>query len=360
MKLTLSENIRAQRRQRGLTQEQLSEVLGVTTGAVHKWESGLSVPELDMIVEMADFFDMSVDALLGYRVRDNGIGPILRRLNEYCRVRDPEALTEAEKALKKYPHSFEIVHNCADIYSIFAMGSHDASLFRRTLELLEQARLLLPQNTDPGISEHTIYGEMAEAYMMLGERDRALKLLMDHNVGGIFSAGIGTSLAIYMGRPAEAEPWLSEALLSSLSDLINTIAGYVFLYRSRGEHAQARDIALLGTQLLRGMMRDGPSAFPGKMYSIMLVLLAGTQARTGKRDGALSSLREARSIAAGFDASPDYGIETLRFAGTAENARFRDSLGESAMEGILNMLDLLNDAELKMLWKETDENEEHE
>ena len=38
----LAENIRAFRKQRGLTQEQLSEVLGVTVGAVYKWEAGVS------------------------------------------------------------------------------------------------------------------------------------------------------------------------------------------------------------------------------------------------------------------------------------------------------------------------------
>ena len=55
MDMKLSENIRKYRKERSLTQEQLAEVLGVTTGAVYKWEAGLSVPELNMIVELADF-----------------------------------------------------------------------------------------------------------------------------------------------------------------------------------------------------------------------------------------------------------------------------------------------------------------
>ena len=55
MNMMLAENIRKFRKERSLTQEQLAEVLGVTTGAVYKWEAGLSVPELDLIVEMADF-----------------------------------------------------------------------------------------------------------------------------------------------------------------------------------------------------------------------------------------------------------------------------------------------------------------
>ncbi len=43
MELTLSKNIRTLRKERNLTQEQFAEVMGVTTGAVHKWESGVSL-----------------------------------------------------------------------------------------------------------------------------------------------------------------------------------------------------------------------------------------------------------------------------------------------------------------------------
>ena len=42
MKLNIQENIRNMRRERKLTQEQLAEALGVTMGAVSKWESGVS------------------------------------------------------------------------------------------------------------------------------------------------------------------------------------------------------------------------------------------------------------------------------------------------------------------------------
>ncbi|MBQ6215744.1 MAG: helix-turn-helix transcriptional regulator, partial [Erysipelotrichaceae bacterium] len=46
MKMMLAENIRAFRKERSLTQEQLAEALGVTAGAVYKWEAKLSTPEL--------------------------------------------------------------------------------------------------------------------------------------------------------------------------------------------------------------------------------------------------------------------------------------------------------------------------
>ena len=51
----LAENIRTFRKARSLTQEQLAEVLGVTTGAVYKWEARLSQPELGMLMELRIF-----------------------------------------------------------------------------------------------------------------------------------------------------------------------------------------------------------------------------------------------------------------------------------------------------------------
>ena len=83
MEIKLAENIRAFRKQRSLTQEQLAEVLGVTVGAVYKWEAKLSQPELTMIMAMADFFDTSVDVLLGYEMKDNRLQASVDRLKQY-------------------------------------------------------------------------------------------------------------------------------------------------------------------------------------------------------------------------------------------------------------------------------------
>ncbi|MBQ9256583.1 MAG: helix-turn-helix transcriptional regulator, partial [Acidaminococcaceae bacterium] len=66
----------------------LAEVLGVSVGAVYKWESRSSLPELRLIMEMADFFDVSVDALLGYKMKDNHLNETVERLWQASRGRD--------------------------------------------------------------------------------------------------------------------------------------------------------------------------------------------------------------------------------------------------------------------------------
>ena len=133
MEMMLAENIRSFRKQRSLTMEQLAEVLGVTAGAVYKWEAKLSVPELDLILEMADFFDTSVDVLLGYQMKDNRLAVTVQRLKEYRHDKDRAGLLEAEKALKKYPHAFDVVHESAVLYRVFGVESQKKDLLHRAL-----------------------------------------------------------------------------------------------------------------------------------------------------------------------------------------------------------------------------------
>lgn len=101
MKIKIAENIRSFRKEYSLTQEQLAEALGVTVGAVYKWEAGLSTPEIKLIMELADLFEVSVDVLLGYEQQDGKVEKHLERIQQYLLEKNfGEAALEAEKALK--------------------------------------------------------------------------------------------------------------------------------------------------------------------------------------------------------------------------------------------------------------------
>lgn len=53
------------REQKGLTQTELSKLLGITRSSVNAWEMGISVPSTQYIVELARIFRVSTDYLLG-------------------------------------------------------------------------------------------------------------------------------------------------------------------------------------------------------------------------------------------------------------------------------------------------------
>ena len=356
MELTLSQNIRKLRKDRKMTQEQLAEVLSVTVGAVYKWESGLSVPELPLIVQMADFFDVSVDVLLGHRMKDNSADAIEKRLMEYCRSMNPEALPEAEKALGKYPNSFQIVLGCATVYLVFGVGSRNRSQLERALELLKQSRLLFSQNTDPKISDAAICGTMATVLFLLGDTDKCLEMLKKNNSDGMFDQQIGLILAAYKKQPEEASGYLSDALMSGLSDLFTAIMGYVFVFRSREDWQSALDIVEWGMRILEGLMSDRRTGALIKTHAQMLTLLSYVQARNGKKEESEHSLQEAFRMASDFDSTPDYTMSGMRFADNSERTLIMDFFGASATEGIGVIIGLLDDQQMAGRWKEITEN----
>lgn len=56
--------IKALRREKGLTQEQLAEIFSVSRRTVSRWETGSNLPDLDILMEMADFFKVDLRELL--------------------------------------------------------------------------------------------------------------------------------------------------------------------------------------------------------------------------------------------------------------------------------------------------------
>ena len=54
------------RRRKGITQEDLAQYMGVSKASVSKWETGQSYPDITLLPQLAAYFNISIDDLLGY------------------------------------------------------------------------------------------------------------------------------------------------------------------------------------------------------------------------------------------------------------------------------------------------------
>ena len=63
--MRFDENLRNLRKEKDYSQEYLAEKLGVTRQTISKWENGTAMPDLKKLIELADFFEVSMDDLLG-------------------------------------------------------------------------------------------------------------------------------------------------------------------------------------------------------------------------------------------------------------------------------------------------------
>lgn len=61
---TLGKNIANRRKMLHLTQEELADKLGVSAQAVSKWENDISIPDISLLINLADLFEVSLDELI--------------------------------------------------------------------------------------------------------------------------------------------------------------------------------------------------------------------------------------------------------------------------------------------------------
>lgn len=76
--MTTGEKITKCRKEKGLTQEQLAEALGVTRQAVSRWEGDLAFPETDTLMKMSRLFGVTCDYLLNYGEQEK---PAFKKVN---------------------------------------------------------------------------------------------------------------------------------------------------------------------------------------------------------------------------------------------------------------------------------------
>ena len=87
-----SENLKAVRKAKGYTQEELAIKLNVVRQTVSKWEKGLSVPDADVLSRLADVLDTKVSVLLGGSVKEeantNAVAEQLAKISEQLAVKN--------------------------------------------------------------------------------------------------------------------------------------------------------------------------------------------------------------------------------------------------------------------------------
>lgn len=90
--MELGNILKSLRVEKGLKQEELAEKFGISRAAISYWESGITTPSIETLYELAKFYNVSVDYLVGIAPRNEDYEILLRfsKLSE----------DEKEKALK--------------------------------------------------------------------------------------------------------------------------------------------------------------------------------------------------------------------------------------------------------------------
>jgi len=357
MELNIGENIKKLRKDRAMTQEQLSEALGVTVGAVYKWENNLSMPEIRLLVELADFFGVSVDYLLGYTVQESGVEAAVERLDRLLTERKlTEGAREAEKVLQKYPNNFDVVLSSAQFY--YLQSWQDEKAARRCVELLERACLLFEQNKHEEVTLKNLNEMIAACYIGLKQYDKTIELLKKLNTDDSQNDMIGMVLAQFCGKPEEALPYLTAGIYGNLLPLLRSVVGFYKAYTQLGRCDDAFAVIQWAIDTMRGLRDPSAISFLDKMEAVLLALLGDASLRKGNEADARRYLYAARDVARRFDAAPDYRTFVgLKFYHCSEENVSLDDMGDTAILAIENYLEIDACEVSRNLWEEIKDEE---
>ena len=103
----LKDNIKTLRKQKGLSQEELSVKLNVVRQTISKWEQGLSVPDAEMLVSISKVFDTPVSTLLGEPIPEDKPNT-LKEISEKLEIINLQ-LVRRNESKRKFWHWFFII-----------------------------------------------------------------------------------------------------------------------------------------------------------------------------------------------------------------------------------------------------------
>ncbi len=113
----LNENIKAIRKSKGLSQQELAIKLNVVRQTISKWEQGLSVPDSDMLISISEVLETPVSTLLGETVTEAEVDN-LKAISEKLEVINLQLAQR--KATRRKIIRWLLISLCAIIVMIFA------------------------------------------------------------------------------------------------------------------------------------------------------------------------------------------------------------------------------------------------
>lgn len=240
--LQIGSRIAERRKSKGITQEELANYLGVSKPAVSKWESGQSYPDILLLPELAAYFNVSIDELVGYepQMTHEEIQKLYRRLAEaFTKEPVEKVLGECDTYLKKYYSCWqlqihmglllinhisllpeqdrvtEVIHKVLEIFQRVEKESGDAHLANQAVKLqavcylslqqpVQAIELLEQQNELSSMHSEVM---LVRAYQMKGDLNKAMEYLQGYVYVNLMSI-LGAApdfYQMYAGDPAKLD-----------------------------------------------------------------------------------------------------------------------------------------------------------
>jgi transcriptional regulator with XRE-family HTH domain len=118
--MSFAEKLQGLRKSKGISQEQLAELLDVSRQSISKWESGQNYPEVDKLIKLSDLFKITLDELLKDKVNSSKA----EKSENHNYLKDEEA-DDGEYEEEEDEFGVNFILGCSIIGTVIAMMTNN-------------------------------------------------------------------------------------------------------------------------------------------------------------------------------------------------------------------------------------------
>lgn len=282
--------IAAKRKEKGITQEELAKFLGVSTPAVSKWESAQTFPDITLLPEIAAFFNVTVDTLMGYepQLRLEQINFLYKKLSERFASEPFTVVLEECRRLAKqyyscYPMQLKLALLLVNHLELIAGTPQMEEVMKESMGMYQR---ILKECQDPDILDEAAC-LLALCYLTRGEPEPATKLLEEMHRQRLSPDSLLAQAYKMKGEQDKAVGILQESIFGGISALLGAGPMLVLLYGENFEKSRKTAEDILGACELFGYSQVNPLAYANLLLAVVQVCI-----RHGERETALNYLQQ--------------------------------------------------------------------
>lgn len=230
--INIAKKLVTKRREKGITQDEVAAYIGVSKASVSKWETGQSYPDITFLPQLATYFNISIDELMGYspQMTKEDIKRLYHRISSSFAT-DPfdDVLLECRRMIKKYyscfPFLFQMAVLLANHHMLAGKREDQEAVLHEASELCMRIRT---ESDDVWLSEEATSFE-AVCYLMLQQPAEVLNLLEDSIRPMLTNHEIVAKAYEMMGNTLKAKEVSQVSMYQHLLSLIGVTPAYLML-----------------------------------------------------------------------------------------------------------------------------------
>ncbi|NCB41381.1 MAG: XRE family transcriptional regulator [Clostridia bacterium] len=246
--INIAKIISAKRHEKGITQDQLASYIGVSKASVSKWETGQSYPDITFLPQLAAYFNLSIDDLIGYtpqRTKED-IKTLYHRLSaDFSCKSFNYVLDECRNTIKEYYSCFPLLMQMAVLLCNHHMLAENPDERKQILnEVITLCDRIKSESDDVWLAKEAASLE-ATCYLMMGEPQAVLALLGETIRPFPNDDAAIAQAYISLGNLPQANKVLQISLYQHLLSLVGAAVSLLQLRNEQFEEAIQRVLSIV-------------------------------------------------------------------------------------------------------------------